>query len=141
VRNEQGKQPIIFLIEEDDETRRMLVRNLRGEGYRVLIAIDEEDALDRISDGHTQADLVLVNLVGESADECLRVGREVREHGKHDGQTPLVVMPEKYGKDVEGTDVNVSGNDWIMYLGEESDQLRNLLASLLSKHQIQLTDS
>ena len=43
-----------------------------------------------------------------------------------------VVMPEKYGKDVEGTEVNVEGNDWIFYLGEEPGQLRNLLSCLLS---------
>jgi hypothetical protein len=44
--------------------------------------------------------------------------------------TPLVVMAEKYGKDVEGTNVNVGGNDWIFYLGEHLDQLRNLLRRL-----------
>jgi hypothetical protein len=42
-------------------------------------------------------------------------------------------MPEKYSKDVEGTDVNVEGNDWIHYLGEDLDQLQNLLARLLDK--------
>jgi hypothetical protein len=39
-------------------------------------------------------------------------------------------MAEKYGKDVEGTDENVGGNDWIFYLGEELGQLRNLLNRL-----------
>jgi hypothetical protein len=39
-------------------------------------------------------------------------------------------MAEKYNKDVEGTDVNVEGNDWIHYLGEEPKQLQNLLACL-----------
>jgi hypothetical protein len=41
-------------------------------------------------------------------------------------------MAEKYGKDLEGTDVNVSGNDWITYL-EDHDQLRNLLSRLLDQ--------
>ena len=128
--NGRGKQPTIFLIEEDDETRRPLVQNLRGEGYHVIVAIDEEDALERVGGGHVHADLVLVNLVGKPLDEVLRIGRGVREHAKYDGNTPLVVMPEKYEKDVEGTDVNVEGNDWIHYLGEEPDQLKNLLARL-----------
>jgi DNA-binding response OmpR family regulator len=129
--NEQGKQPTIFLIEEDDETRRPLVENLRSQGYRVIVAIDEEDAMERVEGGHVHADLVLVNLVGKSADEVLSIGRRVRDHAKYDGHTALVVMPEKYGKDVEGTDVNVEGNDWIHYLGEEPDQLKNLLARLI----------
>jgi DNA-binding response OmpR family regulator len=129
--NGQGKQPTIFLIEEDEETCRPLVSNLRGYGYRVIVALDEQDALERIGGGSVDADLVLVNLIKKSAEEVLRVGRRVREHAKHDGHTPLVAMPEKYGKDVEGTNVNVGGNDWVLYLGEEQDQLRNLLADLL----------
>jgi DNA-binding response OmpR family regulator len=129
--NEQGNQPTIFLIEEDNETRKLLVANLRRDGYRVIVAIDEEDALERVGGGHVHADLVLVNLVGKYADEVLSVGRKVRKHMKYDGNTPLVAMPEKYSKDVEGTDVNVEGNDWIHYLGEEADQLKNLLARLI----------
>ena len=129
--SEEEKQPAIFLIEEDDETRKPLVGNLRSNGYRVIVAIDEEDALERVDGGQVHADLVLVNLVRKPVDELLRVGRKVREHAKYDGNTPLVVMPEKYSKDVEGTDVNIEGNDWVHYLGEDLDQLQNLLARLL----------
>jgi DNA-binding response OmpR family regulator len=121
--SKQAKQPTIFLIEEDDETRRPLVKNLRRNGYRVIVATDEEDALERVGGGQVHADLVLVNLVRKPLDELLSVGRRVREHAKYDGNTPLVVMPEKYSKDVEGTDVNVEGNDWIHYLGEDLDRL------------------
>jgi hypothetical protein len=50
----------------------------------------------------------------------------------YNGVTPLVVMAETYGQDLEGTDVNVSGNDWITYL-EDGEQLRRLLPRLLPK--------
>ncbi len=123
----------IFLLEEDDDTRKMLVSNLRREGYRVIVAVDEDDALERMGGGGVHADLVLVNLVGKTAEEGLGVGRRVREHAKYDGHTPLVVMPEKYGKGLEGTEVNVVGNDWIFYLGEEPDQLRDFLGRLLPR--------
>jgi DNA-binding response OmpR family regulator len=126
-----SNQPTIFLIEEDDETRRPLVINLRARGYRVLVAFDEEDALERLGGGHVQADLMLVNLIGMTADEILSVGRRVREHAKYDGHMPLVVMPEKYASALEDTEVNVEGNDWVFYLGEEPYRLRNLLARLL----------
>jgi CheY-like chemotaxis protein len=126
-------QVTIFLLEEDDETRRPLVRNLRGYGYHVIIALDEEDALERVGDGHVLADMVLVNLVGKSIEDALSIGRRIREHAKDNGRTPLVVMPENYGKHLEGTDVNVGGNDWVFYLGEEPDQLRSLLARLLKR--------
>jgi DNA-binding response OmpR family regulator len=126
-------QVTIFLLEEDDETRMPLVRNLRGYGYHVIIALDEEDALERVGGGHVRADMVLVNLVGKSIEDALSIGRRIREHAKYNGRTPLVVMPEKYGKDLEGTNVNIGGNDWVFYLGEEPDQLRSLLARLLKR--------
>ena len=129
---ERSKQPTIFLVEEDEVTRRPLVSNLRGYGYRVVVAVDEEDALERVGGGGVDADLVLVNLIGKSAEEVLSVGRRVREYAKHNGHTPLVVMPEKYDRALEDTEVNVEGNDWVFYLGEEPDQLKNLLARLLS---------
>jgi CheY-like chemotaxis protein len=122
----------IFLVEEDDETRPILKNNLRNHGYRVLLAVDEEDALERMSGGHVRADLILVDLVGKSPQEALNAGRRIREHAKDDGHTPLIAMAEKYGPDLEGTDVNVGGNDWITY-PEAADQLRNLIARLIEK--------
>jgi DNA-binding response OmpR family regulator len=129
--SERENSRTIFLMEEDDETRPLLKEVLQREGYRVLVALDEEDARERVSGGGVHADLVLIDLVGKSTEEALNVGRRIRRHAKYDGHTPLVVMAEKYGKDVEGTDVNVEGNDWVTYL-EEHDQLRNLLARLTS---------
>ena len=38
----------IFLIEEDDETRTLLAGNLRSYGYRMVTALDAEDALERV---------------------------------------------------------------------------------------------
>ena len=129
----KDRPPAIFLIEEDDETRTFLRQNLKRQGYKVLLAIDEEDALDRADGGCLRADLILVNLTGKPADEGLRVGRAVRERASLDGATPLVVSPERYDKDVEGTDVNVAGNDWITY-PDDSDQLSRLLRRLLTRH-------
>ena len=127
---EQGKQPTIFLIEEDDETRAVLKLSLTRCGYRLSVAIDEEDALDRVSNGQMSADFVLINVVGKSVEDTLQIGRRIREQAKLDGNTPLIVMAEKYARDLEGTDENVGGNDWIFYLGEDPEQLRNLLHRL-----------
>ena len=124
----QKRQTTIFLIEEDEETRRPLVSNLRGYGYRVVVAVDEADALERV--GVVDADLILVDLVGKTADEVLKVGRLVRQHSKYNGRTALVVMPEKYDKALGDTEVNVGGSEWVFYLGEEPDRLRDLLAQL-----------
>src|SRR5215204_2900568 len=116
--DEQLKRPTIFLIEEDDETRRPLVNNLRGDGYRVLVAVDEAAALDMVGGGGINADLVLMTLVGKSAEEVLRVGRRVREYAKHNGRMPRLVMPEKDDKGVEGRGVKREGKGRICDRGE-----------------------
>ena len=128
--NREENRRIIFLVEEDDDTRPVLKHNLQTDGYRVLLALDEEDALDRVNGNGARADLVLINLVGKSIEEVLAAGRRIRTHAKYNGHTPLVVMAEKYGADLEGRDVNVSSNDWVTYL-EDHEQLKNLLARLL----------
>lgn len=125
------KQRTIFLIEEDEETRRPLVSNLRGYGYRLIVAIGEPDALERV--GVVEADLLLVNLVGKTANEVLKVGRLIRQHSKYNGRMSLVVMPEKYDKALEDTEVNVGGREWVFYLGDEPDRLRDLLARLTNR--------
>jgi DNA-binding response OmpR family regulator len=131
--SQEREQPAtIFLVEEDNDTRSVLKSNLQGYGYRVLVALDEEDAFERVSGGDIQADLVLVDTVGISLEAALSFGRGIRAQAGHDGHTPLVVMAEKYGPDVEGTDVNVADNDWITYL-ELPGQLKNLLARLTDK--------
>jgi DNA-binding response OmpR family regulator len=126
--NTRGRQPTIFLVEEDDETRPFLKHNLQAAGYRVLLALDEEDARDRAAGGRLDADLMLVNLVGVQPDEALQAGRRIRQDAEL--EVPLVVMAEKYGADLEGKDVNAGGNDWITYL-EDHEQLQNLLTRLL----------
>jgi CheY-like chemotaxis protein len=129
---EQGKRPTIFFVEEDEDTRAVLKESLTRYGYRVSLAIDEEDAIDRIRGGQLKPDLILIDLVRKSTEETLQSGRRIRAEAQTDGLTPLVVMAEKYDKDVEGTEVNVDGNDWIFYLGEELEQLRNLLRRLIA---------
>jgi DNA-binding response OmpR family regulator len=82
---------MIFLVEEDDETRRLLKQRLQKDGYQLMIAVDEQDALERSRNGHVCADLILVNLVGKSVSEGLAIGRRVREHAaKYETHTPLV---------------------------------------------------
>ena len=123
--------PTIFVVEEDNNARPSLTRNLRQLGYRLLVAADLEDALEWISgSAYIHADLLLIDLIGKLPEEALVIGRLLRERAKYDAETPLVVMPEKITKEVEGTDNNVSANDWICYY-EDADQLQRLLVRLL----------
>jgi hypothetical protein len=51
---------------------------------------------------------------------------------EYDGQTPLVVLAEKYGPELEGKDEQAGGNDWATY-PEDHEQIKRLLARLLDK--------
>jgi DNA-binding NtrC family response regulator len=124
------KRPTIFFLEEDDNARLGLVRRLRSLGYRVLVAAHLDDAREWMSREFIHADLVLVDLVRKTTEEALRVGRELRQHARYDGHTALIIMAEKYGPDLEGTDVRVGEHDWITY-PEDGDQMPRLLAGLL----------
>jgi response regulator RpfG family c-di-GMP phosphodiesterase len=123
-------RPTILYIGEDRDAHPLLKHSLRAQGYRVLAAYSVEDAADWMGGGYVHADLVLLDLVRRATEEALAAGRQVRRRAMYDGRTPLVVIAEKYGPDVEGTEVNVEGNDWVFYLGEEPDQLSNLLRRL-----------
>ena len=123
--------PTIFLVEEDNNARPCLTKNLRQFGYRLLVVADAQDALEWVSgSGYIHADLLLIDLVGKLPEEALIIGRRLRSQAQYHEQTPLVVMPESFTKDEEGTDKNVSANDWICYY-EDSDQLQRLLVRLL----------
>ena len=124
-------RPTIFVVEDDNNARRSLTKNLRQFGYRLLVAADLADALEWVSGStYIHADLLLIDLVGKLPEEALSIGRGLRMKAQYDEQTPLVVMPESFNKDEEGTDKNVSANDWICYY-EDSDQLQRLLVRLL----------
>lgn len=120
----------IFLVEEDNDARPHLTRNLRQLGYRLLVAANLEDAREWINaDGYTHADLVLLDLVGKTPEEAIIIGRELCAHARYDWRTPLIVMPENVPEELEGTDVNVGDNNWISYM-EDADQLRRLMERL-----------
>ena len=126
-------RPTIFVIEEDNSARRPLTKNLRQFGFRLLVAASVEDAIEWVSgSAYIHADLLLIDLIGKSPEEALRVGQRLRLQAGYGAETPLVVMPEKVDEDVEGTNQNVSANDWICYY-EDADQLQRLLFSLLSE--------
>ncbi|MET0650317.1 MAG: hypothetical protein ABW208_27230, partial [Pyrinomonadaceae bacterium] len=119
----------ILLIEEDDDARPIIRHNLRRAGFEVLVAVDEASALDWLAAGHARADLILVNLVGKTTEETFAAARRVRQLDALDGSTPIVVIAEKYGDGLEGTDVREGEGEWVTYM-QDSTQLHDLLSRL-----------
>ena len=116
----------IFLLENDNDTRPIFKKVLQDNGYNVLLAVDEEDALQRTSDGFVKSDLLMVNLLGKSEEEMLNFGNLLREKAKPN--IPLVVVAAKY-EELEGTIKKAGENAYIIYLGE-GNELLDLLSNL-----------
>lgn len=121
--------PTILLVEQDDETRPLLRHNLRSKGYRAIVALDEEDAIERTWGGRERPDLILLNQFKLSIDEFINMGRRIRQSAGFPSRTPIVVMAERYGADLEGKDVLVGECEYVTY-PEDAQQLMNLLHRL-----------
>jgi len=92
----------ILIIELDDDTRPLLKHNLRSKGYRVIEALEEEDAIALARGERDRPDLILLNQVKLSIDEFLNMGRRIRQGAELPSSTPIVVTAERYGADMEG---------------------------------------
>jgi DNA-binding response OmpR family regulator len=127
--NETYSLPTILLVEEDDEVRPLLSQNLRHQGYHVVVALDEADAIERTKGGSFCPDLILLNQVGRSIQEYTVMGQRICKSAGIASRTPIIVMAERYGADMEGKDVQVDEAEYVTYL-EDGQQLMNLLHRL-----------
>jgi DNA-binding response OmpR family regulator len=120
-------QATIFLLENDDDTRPLFKRVLEENGYNVLLAIDETDALQRTGDGMAKSDLLIINLLGKSETEMLNFGRELK--AKANLNMPFIVVAAKYGEELQGVIKQVEEKEYIIYL-EDAEELFDLIARL-----------
>jgi DNA-binding response OmpR family regulator len=121
--------PTILLIELDDDTRPPLKQNLYNWGYHVLVALEEEDAIAMARGGRDRPNLILLNQVKLPIEEFINMGRRIREGAELLSSTPIVVMAERYGEDMEGKNIKVGESEYVTYL-EDGEQLMNLLYRL-----------
>lgn len=123
------KVPCIFVLEPDDNVRPALKHNLQLWGYQVIMAINEEDAMQRIQAGQKSFDLILLNQTDRSLDELMAIGQQIRQTIGLDNQIPVLMMAEHYGADLEGQNIQVGDNEYVTYL-EDGEQLKSILRQL-----------
>ena len=121
--------PTILMMELDDDTRPLLKLNLGNWGYHVISALQEEDAIALTRGTRDRPGLILLNQVNLAIDEVTNIGRRIRHGAELPTSTPIVVMAERYGADMEGKDVKVGESEYVTYL-EDGEQLMNLLHRL-----------
>ncbi|HSO28844.1 MAG TPA: response regulator transcription factor, partial [Candidatus Sulfomarinibacteraceae bacterium] len=86
---EEASGPAVLVVEDDDETRTVLVRELTGRGYRTIEAPDGRTALERW--GVRRPDVVLLDL-GLPDMDGLRIIRHIRR----EATTPIVILSGRY---------------------------------------------
>lgn len=121
------REPVIFLIEDDEDTRILFKELLKNNGYKVLLAMDEADAFDLVGIGRLAVDLFLVDLVRKSTEEMLKTGRRIRRSAKLNA--PLVAIAGEYNDELRGKNIQIGENDYVVYL-ENGKELFHLLSSL-----------
>jgi len=127
--DKQNLAPIILLVEPDDDVRPLLRNNLHRQGYRVIVTLDEEDAIARARGDSDRPDLILINQYRQPLDKVIHIGQRIRQDAGLPSDTPIVIMAERYGEDMEGKDIKVGESDYVTYL-EDGEQLLNLLQRL-----------
>jgi len=125
----QNTAPTILVVEPDDDVRPLLRNNLHRQGYRAIVTLDEEDAIARARGDRDRPDLILINQYRLPLDKVISIARRIRQDAGLPSGTPIVVMAERYGEDMEGKDVKVGESEYVTYL-EDGEQLMNLLQRL-----------
>ena len=123
-----NNESIIFLIVDDNDSRPLFRKRLKSAGYKVILALDEEDALERVADSNLKAALLLINLPYKSPEETLSIGRNICLNGKL--SIPIVVIATKYEEDLEGKNVQITGKEFITY-PDGGEHLDILISNLI----------
>jgi two-component system KDP operon response regulator KdpE len=90
--NQRATPPVgatVLVVEDDDETRRVVVRDLASRGYRVEEAPDGRTALERWEE--RRPDVILLDL-GLPDMDGLRIIQRVRR----EAATPIVILSGRY---------------------------------------------
>ncbi len=122
-----GANPIILVVEDVHETRDGIEKLLKVDGYRVMLARDEQDGIERAERLHP--DLILVSLAGLPREVILS-GRRIREKAAVGENVPVVVF--WVDEIAEGAEVAIGKNVYVAR-PDNFNQLRDLLSRLLLK--------
>jgi two-component system KDP operon response regulator KdpE len=102
----RGAGPTILVVEDDDETRRALARELVGRGYRVEEAPDGRTAMARW-ETH-RPDVVLLDLGLPDVEGSTLIGRMRRDAG-----TPIIILSGRYAESEKVEALERGADDYV----------------------------
>jgi len=132
ITGENESQPIILVVEDVHETRDGIETLLMADRYRVAVARDEADAIERAQ--RAKPDLILVGLAG-SPREVISRALNIRQCAEVGEGVPVVVFCID-GID-EGDEVAI-GKNVHLTRPDNFNQLRSLIARLLNRNAMPL---
>ena len=118
---------IILVVEDVQETREGIERLLMADGYRIALARDEQDGIEKAR--RQRPDLILVSLAG-SPHEVIVSARRIRESAAIGEDVPVVVFC--IDEIAQGDEVAIGENVHVTR-PDNFNQLRSLLARLLHR--------
>jgi len=123
---------LILVVEDVRETRDGIEKLLQADSYRVALAENERDAIDKVS--RNDPDLILVSLAG-SSDEVVLSARRIRECAAGGDKIPVIVFSSETL--AEGEEVAIDRSVYVTR-PDNFNQLRSLLARLLSENSLSI---
>ena len=121
----RGRRRVIMVIEDIEETCHGIERLLTSDGYSVVIAKDEPEAI--LKARLTPPDLILMSL-GVETIRLLAVAERIRKCSKLKAEVPIVLFCVSTVE--EGAEVEASHHIYLTR-PDNFDQLRRLLCRLL----------
>jgi CheY-like chemotaxis protein len=118
---------IILVVEDVRETREGIEKLLLVDGYRIALARDEQDGIERAQ--RQRPDLILVSLAGLPR-EVIGSARRIRQNAGIGEDVPVVVFC--IDEIAQGDEVAIGENVHVTR-PDNFDQLRSLLARLLQR--------
>ena len=103
---ERGPGPAVLVVEDDDETRAVLVRDLRSRGFRPVEAFDGRSALARWE--VRRPDVVLLDL-GLPDIEGIQLIRRIRR----EAATPIVILSARYEERQKVEALDAGADDYL----------------------------
>ena len=125
--NESGLKPTILVVEDVHETRDGIEKLLMVDGYRLVLARDELDGIERAR--QQRPDLILVSLGGSPSD-ILCSGQRIRESAAAGEDVPIVIFC--FDEIPAGAEVAIGKNVHIAQ-PDNFNELRGLLSRLLQR--------
>ncbi len=122
-----SNNPLILVVEDVHETLDGIEKLLKGDGYRVALARDEEDAVE--SARRQPPSLILVSL-GGLPREVIVAARRIRERAEVGEDVPVVIFCIE--EIPEGDEVAI-GESVYVTRPDNFNQLRSLLTRLLQQ--------